>query len=218
MRVLVVDDQLITRVGLHRLLTEEGHQVVGMLDHPDKVAPAVSEQRPDAVVLDLVMPPDFSDEGVRIALGLRRDHPLMGILVLSEHAIPECAERLLTSGEKGTGYLLKERIMVPHQLSRALLHLVAGGTVMEPELIGDLMKARNRDRRLTGLSGTEREVLELLAEGLTDKGIAERLYVSKNTVSTHVSHIFDKLDLPRSSLDNRRVLAILTYLQRADAG
>jgi DNA-binding NarL/FixJ family response regulator len=216
MRVLVVDDQLITRVGLHQLLTDEGHQVVGALDHPDQVAAAVSSLRPDAVVLDLVMPPDFSDEGVRVALDLRRTHDRLGILVLSEHAIPECAERLLESGEKGTGYLLKERIMVPHQLSRALRHLVAGGTVMEPELIGDLMKARRRDRRLAGLSGSEREVLRLLAEGLTDKGIAERLHVSKNTVSTHVSHVFDKLELPRSSVDNRRVLAILTYLQRDD--
>ncbi|RFS87338.1 DNA-binding response regulator [Actinomadura spongiicola] len=216
MRVLVVDDQLITRAGLHQLLSEEGHQVVGMLDHPDKVAPAVSTLRPDAVVLDLVMPPDFKDEGVRTALALRRDHARLGILVLSEHAIPECAERLLASGEKGTGYLLKERIMVPYQLSRALTHLAGGGTVMEPELVGDLMRARSRDERLSGLSGSEREVLRLLAEGLTDRGIAERLHVSKNTVSTHVSHVFDKLNLPRSSLENRRVLAILTYLQRDD--
>ncbi|TDD65446.1 response regulator [Actinomadura rubrisoli] len=216
MRVLVVDDQLITRAGLHQLLTEEGHQVVGMLDHPEKVASTVSRLRPDAVVLDLVMPPDFSDEGIKIALALRREHPRMGILVLSDYAIPECAERLLASGEKGTGYLLKERIMVRHQLSRALRHLIAGGTTMEPELIGDLMKARRRDRRLAELSASEREVLRLLAEGLTDRGIAERLYVSKNTVSTHVRHIFDKLDLPRSSLDNRRVQAILTYLQRDD--
>lgn len=216
MRVLVVDDQLITRAGLHRLLTDEGHQVVGVLEHPDEVAPAVSTLRPDAVVLDLVMPPDFSDEGVQVALALRKDHTRLGILVLSEHAIPECAERLLKRGENGTGYLLKERIMVPHQLSRALRHLTGGGTVMEPELIGDLMKARSRDRRLSALSGSEREVLRLLAEGLTDRGIAERLHVSKNTVSTHVSHVFDKLDLPRSSLDNRRVRAILTYLQHDD--
>jgi DNA-binding NarL/FixJ family response regulator len=216
MRVLVVDDQLITRAGLHQLLTEEGHQVVGMLDHPDPVAKAVSTLRPDAAVLDLVLPPDFSDEGVRIALDLRRDHPRLAILVLSEHAIPECAERLLESGEKGTGYLLKERIMVPHQLSRALSHLAQGGTVMEPELIGDLMKARSRDKRLAGLSDSETTVLRLLAEGLTDRGIAERLHVSKHTVSTHVSHVFAKLNLPRSSLENRRVLAILTYLQRDD--
>ncbi|TYB45505.1 LuxR C-terminal-related transcriptional regulator [Actinomadura chibensis] len=214
MRVLVVDDQLITRAGLRQLLTGEGHQVVGVLEHPDEVAPAVAALRPDAVILDLVMPPDFTDEGVRVALALRGEHPGLGILVLSEHAIPDCAERLLKGGEKGTGYLLKERIMVPLQLTRALRHLADGGTVMEPELIGDLMKARGRDRRLAALSASEREVLRLLAEGLTDRGIAERLHVSKNTVSTHVSHVFDKLDLPRSSLDNRRVRAILTYLQQ----
>lgn len=212
MRVLVVDDQLITRSGLNQLLTEEGHEVVGALDHPDQVAPAVSDLRPDAVVLDLVMPPDFGDEGVQVALQLRREHPRLAILVLSGFAIPECAERLLKSGESRTGYLLKERIMVPHQLSQALRHLAAGGTMMEPELIGDLMKARRRDSRMAELSTSELGVLRLLAEGLTDRGIAERLNVSKNTISTHISHIFDKLDLPRSSQENRRVHAILTYL------
>ena len=213
MRVIVVDDSIIVREGLRRLLESEGHLVVDMVSRPEQVAGAIATGRPDAVILDIRMPPTYTDEGVRIGISLRRTMPKLGILVLSQYAVPEYATRLLETGATGTGYLIKDRVLVPLQLSQALRRLAEGGTVVDPDVVGELLTAKRSNDPLDALSERERAVLQLMAEGLSDKGIAERLFVSLNTVGTHVRHIFQKLDLPRSAVDNRRVLAVLVALQ-----
>lgn len=213
MRVIIIDDHLLIRAGLCSLLESEGHQVVDMLSHPEQVAGAVATIRPDAVILDIRMPPTFTDEGVRIATWLRRTRPALRILVLSQYAIPEYATRLLETGASGTGYLVKDRICEPNQLSHALERLGEGGTVVDPDVVGGLLTAKRRNDPLDALSEKEREVLRLIAEGLSDKGIAERLFISPNTVGSHIPNIFRKLDLPSSTMDNRRVLAVLVALQ-----
>ncbi|MEU7524245.1 response regulator transcription factor [Saccharothrix sp. NPDC042600] len=214
MRVIVIDDSVIVREGLRKLLESEGHEVADTVARPEQVAAAVATGRPDAVILDIRMPPTFTDEGVQIATSLRAARPRLGILVLSQYAVPEYATRLLDAGAARTGYLLKDRVLEPLQLSEALRRLNEGGTVVDPDVVGELLTAKRRDDPLNALSEREREVLRLMAEGLSDKGIAERLFVSLNTVGTHVRHIFSKLDLPRTAVDNRRVLAVLVALQR----
>jgi DNA-binding NarL/FixJ family response regulator len=213
MRVIVVDDSVIVREGLRRLLEAEGHQVVGALARPDQVNGAVTAERPDVVVLDIRMPPTFTDEGIQVAASLRRAMPTLGILVLSQYAVPEYATRLLESGPRGTGYLLKDRILQPLQLSQALQRLADGGTVVDPDVVGELLASQHAMDPLDRLTSQERQVLQLMAEGLSNKGIAARLYVSLNTVGTHVQHIFRKLGLPDTTADNRRVLAVLAFLK-----
>ncbi|GAA1616419.1 response regulator [Catellatospora bangladeshensis] len=213
MRVTVVDDSVIVREGLRRLLESEGHHVVDTLAHPGTVAAAVAERTPDAVVLDIRMPPTFTDEGLHTAAALRREHPGLAVLVLSQHAVPEYATRLLDGGARATGYLLKDRILEPWQLSQTLARLAEGGCVVDPDVVGDLLATRRNTDRLSCLTEREHDVLRLMAEGLSDKGIAQRLFVSANTVGTHVQRIFRKLDLPDGVEDNRRVLAVLALLQ-----
>ncbi len=214
MRVIIVDDSVIVREGLRRLLEAEGHEVVDAIARPEQAASAVAAGRPDVVVLDIRMPPTFTDEGLRVAAELRAAMPGLGILVLSQYAIPEYATRLLENGARGTGYLLKDRILEPLQLSQALQRLAEGGTVIDPDVVGELLASRQADDPLGQLSGREREVLQLMAEGLSDKGIAERLFLSLNTIGTHIQRIFRKLDLPDGAAENRRVLAVLASLQR----
>ncbi|HET6353487.1 response regulator transcription factor [Streptomyces sp.] len=218
MRVITVDDSIIIREGLRHLLEAEGHEVVDTLARPGQVAGAVETFCPDVIILDIRMPPTFTDEGVQLAVSLRRTRPHLGILVLSQYAVPEYATRLLEGGPKGTGYLLKDRILEPLQLTQALKRLSDGGTVVDPDLVGELLASPYSQDPLHRLSRREREVLQLLAEGLSDKGIAERLFVSLNTVGTHVHRIFDKLDLPGGVVDNRRVLAVLAFLQHGGVG
>ncbi len=213
MRVIVVDDSVIVREGLRQLLAAEGHEVVEVIGHPDQVITAVATHRPDAVILDVRMPPTFTDEGLRTAAALRQADPDLAILVLSQYAIPEYATRLLAGGARATGYLLKDRILEPRQLSQSLARLADGGCVIDPDLVGDLLAARRTADRLGHLTERERDVLRHMAEGLSDKGIAQRLFISLNTVGTHAQRIFRKLDLPDGAADNRRVLAVLAYLQ-----
>lgn len=213
MRLIIVDDSVIIREGLRRLLEVEGHQVVDVINRPEQVAASVATGHPDAVLLDIRMPPTFTDEGIRIAASLRTAMSHLVILVLSQYAVPEYATRLLESGPSRTGYLLKERVLEPLQLSQALRRLADGGTVVDPDVVGELLASKQRDDPLERLSGREREVLQLMAEGLSDRGIAERLYVSTNTVGTHIRHIFHRLDLSTGANDNRRVLAVLAFLQ-----
>jgi DNA-binding NarL/FixJ family response regulator len=213
MRVIVVDDSVIVREGLRRLLGSEGHEVTEVISRPEQVAAAVARGRPDAVILDIRMPPTYTDEGVQVATSLRETAPELGILVLSQYAVPEYATRLLEGGAAGTGYLIKDRVLEPLQLSQALQRLKDGGTVVDPDVVGELLTAKRSNNPLDALSERELEVLRLMAEGLSDKGIAERLFISLNTVGTHVRHIFRKLNLPSSAVDNRRVLAVLVLLQ-----
>ncbi|MBG0561288.1 response regulator transcription factor [Actinoplanes aureus] len=214
MRVLIVDDSIIAREGLRRLLEAEGHRVVDAVGRPDQAPGRVATEHPDAVIMDIRMPPTFTDEGVALALALRRTTPALPVLVLSQYAVPEYATRLLEGGADGIGYLLKDRILEPMQLSHALHRLGAGGTVVDPDVVGELILARRAGDVLSRLSARELEVLRLMAEGLSDKGIAERMWVSTNTVGTHVQHIFQKLELPGTPASNRRVLAVLALLQR----
>jgi DNA-binding NarL/FixJ family response regulator len=159
------------------------------------------------------MPPSFTDEGIQVAASLRTAVPALAILVLSQYAVPEYVTRLLEYGARGTGYLLKDRILQPLQLSQALQRLVDGGTVVDPDVVGELLASQHGGDPLDRLTGQERQVLQLMAEGLSNKGIGERLYVSLNTVGTHVQHIFRKLDLSDTTADNRRVLAVLAFLK-----
>jgi DNA-binding NarL/FixJ family response regulator len=216
MRVIVVDDSVIVREGLQRLLETEGHQVVETVARPERVASVVATGHPDAVILDIRMPPSFTDEGVRLAMSLRTSWPALAILVLSQYAIPEYATRLLEGGVTGTGYLLKERILEPMQLSQALRRLADGGAVIDPEVVGELIASRRGNEAVGRLSSRERDVLRLMAEGLSDRGIAESTHISLNTVGTHVQHIFSKLNLPGAAENNRRVLAVLAFLQGRD--
>ncbi|ADP83667.1 response regulator [Pseudofrankia inefficax] len=214
MRVIIADDSVIVREGLRRLLDVEGHEVVELVEDARAIPAAVAHGQPDAVVLDIRMPPTFTDEGLRAALSLRAAAPDLGVLLLSQHAVPEYATRLLAGGARATGYLLKDRILAPRQLSETLGILAAGGTVVDSDVVAELLAARRRDDPLARLSASERAVLGLMAQGLSDRGIAERLFVSVNTVGTHVGSVFRKLDLPSGATDNRRVLAVLTYLER----
>jgi DNA-binding NarL/FixJ family response regulator len=213
MRVMIADDSVIAREGLRRLLEAEGHQVLDTIGRVDRVLDAVERGRPDAVILDIRMPPTFTDEGVQLAIALREARPELAILVLSQYAVPEYATRLLEGGARGTGYLLKDRIFEPMQLSQALQRLGDGGTVVDPDVVGELIASRRNNDVLSCLSSKEHEVLELMAEGLSNKGIAQRMFISLDTVGTHVQHIFRKLSLPGSAVANRRVLAVLAFLQ-----
>lgn len=214
MRVVIVDDSIIAREGLRRLVEAEGHLVVEVVGRPELAERAVVTGRPDAAILDIRMPPTFTDEGIRLATTLRAVAPELNILVLSQYATPEYATRLLEGGAAGTGYLLKDRILEPLQLSQALGRLVEGGTVVDPDVVGELIASRQTHDALSVLSVREREVLRLMAEGLSDRGIADQLFVSPNTVGTHIQHIFRKLELPGNAASNRRVLAVITFLQQ----
>jgi DNA-binding NarL/FixJ family response regulator len=213
MRVIVVDDSVIVREGLRRLLETEGHHVAATAERPDQVHDIVAAIHPNVVIMDIRMPPTFTDEGIHLAVSLRKAVPGLAILVLSQYAIPEYTTRLLESGSQGTGYLLKDRILQPLQLSHALQRLAEGGTVVDPDVVGELLMSRHRSDALDHLTSQERQVLQLMAEGLSNKGIAARLYVSLNTVGTHIQHLLRKLGIPDTTADNRRVLAVLKYLK-----
>ncbi|MCK9898427.1 response regulator transcription factor [Frankia sp. AgB32] len=213
MRVIVADDSVIVREGLRRLLEAEGHEVVELLTDAQAIPAAVARGQPDAVILDIRMPPTRTDEGLRAALSLRAAEPDRGVLLLTQNPVPEYATRLLASGARAAGYLLKDRILAPRQLSETLGILAAGGTVVDPDVVSELLATRRRDDPLARLTASERAVLQLMAQGLSDRGIAQRLFVSVNTVGTHTGSVFRKLDLPASATDNRRVLAVLTYLE-----
>jgi DNA-binding NarL/FixJ family response regulator len=212
--LILADDSVIIREGLTRLLTDGGHHVCATVSRPEPLLAAVAEHDPDAVVLDIRMPPTHTDEGLRSAAALRARYPRLGILLLSQYVVPEYATRLLGGGDSYTGYLLKDRVMEPAQLTSALARIAAGGTVVDAELVALLLRARRDDTPLGTLTERESDVLRLMAEGMSDKGIATSLFVSTNTVGTHIRHIFSKLGLADGVADNRRVLAVLEYLQR----
>lgn len=214
MRIAIADDGLIVREGLVRLLEGLGHEVVVQIDRADRLLAEVACHQPDVVVVDIKMPPTYTDEGLRAASGVRRRHARVGALVLSQYVVPGYVSWLLEHAPTRIGYLLKERIMEPETLQDALLRIDAGETVVDPELVQQLIRSRAGSGPLATLSKREREVLALIAAGLSDRGIAEHLVVSVNTVGTHVRHIFTKLGLPDTAADNRRVHAVLIWLQR----
>lgn len=213
MRVAIADDSVLVREGLSRILVEHGLEVTAAVGDGDRLLAAVAEDPPDVAVLDIRMPPTQTDEGLEAAREIRARLPAVGVIVLSQYVDADYALRLLDGREAGSGYLLKDRIMDATELVSAIERVARGETVVDAELVSSLLGRRRSDRLLDELTDREREVLELMAEGLTDRGIAERLWVTPKTVETHVRHIIRKLDLPAGFAYNRRVHAVLAYLR-----
>jgi DNA-binding NarL/FixJ family response regulator len=210
-RVVLAEDSLLLREGLVRLLDEAGATVVAAVGDGLDLVKAVTEHRPDVAVVDVRMPPTFTDEGLRAALEIRKLEPAPAVLVLSQYVEETYASDLLTGGG-GVGYLLKDRVSRLSDLSDALERVVAGGTVLDPEVVSALFAQRRRQDPLGTLSPREREVLGLMAEGRTNNAIGRELVVSQGAVEKHISSIFSKLGLPPSEDDHRRVMAVLTWL------
>jgi DNA-binding NarL/FixJ family response regulator len=213
LRLAVAEDSLLVREGLRSLLRGAGFELVGEAETAAELLDVVERESPDAVLVDIRLPPTFSDEGLRAAAEIRERFDHVALLVLSQYVEAEYALRLLEGHEARVGYLLKDRILDVRQLSDAIARVVAGGVVVDPELVSSLLERRRRADPLDELTPRERDVLALMAEGLTDRGIAERLYVTPKTVETHIRHIFGKLEIPATALDNKRVHAVLTYLR-----
>lgn len=212
MRIIIVEDSVLLREGIARLLGESGHEVVGQLVDAATLVAAVAETRPDLVVLDVRLPPTFTDEGIRAALQVRAATPSQAILVLSQYVEERYATELLASDSQGIGYLLKERVADVGDFVDACERVAAGGTVLDPEVVAQLL-ARRRRGPFDALTPREREVLGLMAEGRSNVGIARHLVVSDGAVEKHISSIFAKLGLATSDTEHRRVLAVLQYLQ-----
>jgi DNA-binding NarL/FixJ family response regulator len=212
LRVVIAEDAALFREGLARLLADRGHQVVAAVGDADALLDAVARHRPDVAVADIRMPPTHTDEGLRAAIELRRDHPGTGVLVLSQYIETRYAARLLEGNAAGVGYLLKDRVADVAEFADALARVAAGGTALDPEVVSQLVRASRHVQGTAALTPRERDVLVLMAEGRSNAGIAAALVVSAGVVEKHVASIFGKLGLPPSDADNRRVLAVLRYL------
>ena len=210
MRVVIAEDQVLLREGLGRLFEDAGHEVVASLGDGEGLPLAVAAQDPDLVVLDIRMPPTFTDEGARAARELKQAHPGLGVLVLSQHIETTHAVALVTLG--GFGYLLKDRVLEVGEFLAAAERVAQGGSALDPQVVASLVSVHGEDDPLAELTEREREVLELMAEGLTNAGIAKRLHLSERTVEAHVRHVVTKLDLPEGEDGHRRVLAVLAHL------
>jgi serine/threonine-protein kinase PknK len=212
MRIVLADDDVLLREGLSSLLERSGFEVVGQAGDGSELLQLVRELAPDLAIVDIRMPPDHSTEGLQAAHAIREEWPEVGILVLSAHVEVEHAMELLAGGES-IGYLLKSRITDVDDLIETLGRIVAGGCVVDPALVQELVAARRTDDPLAVLTPREREVLELMAEGRSNAGIGRLLWVTEGTVEKHVHSILAKLPLPETDDDHRRVLAVLTFLE-----
>jgi DNA-binding NarL/FixJ family response regulator len=212
-RVALADDAAVLREGLARLLSDAGIEVTAQVGTADELLEAIDELQPDVAIVDIRMPPTWSDEGLSVAAEIHRLYPEVGVLVLSQYVEADYALRLLDEKSERTGYLLKERVLDVQDLIGALERVAAGETIVDPALVSQLLDRTREHNALEQLTPREREVLSLMAEGLTDRGIAERLYLTHNTVETHIRHIIAKLGLPATPADNRRVHAVLAYLR-----
>ena len=213
MRVVIAEDQVLLRAGLARLFEDAGHDVEAAVGDADALLAAVALDEPDLVVVDVRMPPTFSDEGARAAGRIREEHPGVGVLVLSQHVETQHAIALVSEG--GFGYLLKDRVLDVQQFIDAAERVSRGGSALDPQVVATLLSPNVGDPRLADLTAREREVLALVAEGLTNSGIAKRLFLTVNTVETHVRNVLIKLDVPGNEDGHRRVLAVLAYLRSA---
>ena len=211
-RVVIAEDSALIREGLARLIDETGGTVVAKVGDAPSFVAAVLEHRPDVSVVDVRMPPSQRDEGLRAAIEARRLVPGTPVLVLSQYVERQYATELLADGAGGVGYLLKDRVADVRDFLDALRRVAAGGTALDPEVVAQLMVRRRRDDRLSALTPREREVLALMAEGRTNAGIAAALTITEGAAEKHIGSIIGKLDLPDTRNDNRRVLAILAYL------
>jgi DNA-binding NarL/FixJ family response regulator len=212
-RIVLADDSVILREGLARVLREQGFDVVAQVGTAPELLEAVDRLAPDLAIVDIRMPPTHTDEGLVAAEQLRARHPGVGVLVLSQYVEADYALRLLERGERGAGYLLKDRVLDVAELGDAVRRVGEGGSLVDPALVAQLVGRPSADGGLGELTDRERDVLALMAQGLSDRGIAERLVVTPKTVETHVRHIFSKLDLPRGAAENRRVHAVLAHLR-----
>jgi DNA-binding NarL/FixJ family response regulator len=210
LRVLIAEDQVLLREGLARMFRDGGHEVVAALGDAQHLLATAAGHRPDLVVLDIRMPPTHTDEGARAAKELKAHHPEIGVLVLSQHIETSHIVGLVSLG--GFGYLLKDRVLEVREFLAAAERVARGGSALDPEVVGRLVAPTGRDDAVDGLSERERGILGLMAEGLTNSGIARRLLLSERTVEAHVRHVLSKLDILQSEDGHRRVLAVLRHL------
>jgi DNA-binding NarL/FixJ family response regulator len=211
-RVVIAEDLFLLREGLSHLVKQHGFDIAEAVDSGPSLLRALLDQRPDIAIVDVRLPPTYSDEGLRAALEARRQVPGLPVLVLSQHVEQLYARELLADQAGGVGYLLKDRVFTDEQFFDALHTVARGGTVMDPEVVAKLLARPSNQQPVTRLTDREREVLALMAEGRSNSAIAQRMFVTEKAVSKHCTSIFAKLDLPPSDDDNRRVLAVLAYL------
>jgi DNA-binding NarL/FixJ family response regulator len=211
-RVVIADDNLLVRKGIAALLQEAGVEVVAQADDAGELLRAVEAHAPDVAIVDIRMPPAFTDEGLIAARAIRASHPQVAIVILSQHVEFGIAARVLAEDPERLGYLLKDRVTDSEEFVATLRRVVGGGTALDPEVVSRLLAAGRDDGPLAGLTSREREVLGLIAEGLTNQAIAERTEITLRSAEKHVSSIFAKLDLPDSGSEHRRVLAALRFL------
>jgi DNA-binding NarL/FixJ family response regulator len=212
-RVVIADDSLLVREGIASLLRRAGVEVVAEADDGEQLQRLVDEHEPDVAIVDVRMPPTHTEEGLAAAREIRARHPGMGILILSQHVEVGIAMRALVESPEGLGYLLKERVTDLDDFASTLRHVAAGGSALDPQVVSRLLADPRGEGPLSTLTDRERQVLELVAEGRTNKAIADRLDVSQRAVTKHVTSIFAKLELPPGEDDHRRILAVLTYLR-----
>ena len=213
MRLVVADDSVLLREGIVRLLEDAGFDVVAQAGDADDLIRKVGAHRPDVAIVDVRMPPTNSDDGLRAAIRLRAERPELGILMLSQYVEPEYAQALLADNAAGIGYLLKDRVADVERFLDAVRRVAAGGSALDPEVVQHLVARKRADDPLGSLTPREREVLELMAEGRSNAGIAAAHVVSERAVEKHVTAIFSKLGLPPAGESHRRVLAVLTFLR-----
>ena len=216
-RVVIAEDSVLLRAGIVRLLEESGFDVAGQAGDAEDLLRKVGAHKPDVAIIDVRMPPTHTDEGLRAAIRIRAEHPDTAVLVLSQYVEETYALELLSASTERTGYLLKDRVADVDGFTDAVRRVANGGSALDPEVVGLLLGRRLREDPLAVLSAREREVLGLMAEGLTNSGIARRLVLTERTVEGHVRSVLMKLDLPASEDAHRRVLAVIAYLRAAEA-
>jgi DNA-binding NarL/FixJ family response regulator len=213
MRIVIAEDAAIMRDGLTQTLTRRGHDVLAAVADADALRRAIEQHRPDVAIIDVRMPPTHTDEGLRAAKQINQDFPEVGVLVFSQYIEARAAAELFASAPAGAGYLLKDRVADVSDFIDVLTRIAQGGTVLDPEVVRQLLQAGRRTDVLAMLTPREREVLSLIAQGRSNAAIAAALFISPKVVEKHVANIFDKLGLAPSDNDNRRVIAAITYLE-----
>ena len=213
MRIVIADDAVLLREGAVRLLEEAGYEVVAQAGDADDLLRKVRAHKPDVAIVDVRMPPTGTDDGLQAALTIREELPEVGIVLLSQYVEDRYLAQLLAGGAQGVGYLLKDRVAEVDRLTEAVERVAGGGSVLDPEVVAQMLGRRRDEGPLDRLTPREREVLELMAEGRTNRAIAGELFLSERAVERHVTSIFGKLNLPTTDQDHRRVLAVLAYLR-----
>ncbi|MCI2265202.1 response regulator transcription factor [Sediminivirga luteola] len=213
MRILIAEDAAVLRAGLERLLVDAGHEVVEAVSDATGLLDKVNEHQPDLAIIDVRMPPTYTDEGIRAAVLIRKQNPDVGVLVFSQYVEERYAAELISENTGGFGYLLKDRVADVEEFLKAVDSVGNAGTVLDPEVVTQILVRSRQQRDLSALSGREREVLQLMAEGRSNHAISEALFISPGSVEKHISSIFTKFDLSPEDSSNRRVLAVLKFLE-----